>query len=83
MGTTEMCLDAQWCKGTTYVNVELGLQAKFGAEVAKESARNEKIAKKSLKAKSRAYVNAPSLCIRITMPWASHPSLNRTICICT
>ncbi|MED6136721.1 hypothetical protein PIB30_058448 [Stylosanthes scabra] len=32
--------------------------AKFGAEVAKESARNEKIAKKSLKAKSRAYVYA-------------------------
>ncbi|MED6113617.1 hypothetical protein PIB30_072538 [Stylosanthes scabra] len=30
--------------------------AKFRAEVAKESARNEKIAKKSLKAKSRAYV---------------------------
>ncbi|MED6114358.1 hypothetical protein PIB30_079554 [Stylosanthes scabra] len=34
-------------------------QAKFGAEVAKESARNEKIAKKSLKAKSRAYAYAP------------------------
>ncbi|MED6128719.1 hypothetical protein PIB30_100711 [Stylosanthes scabra] len=33
--------------------------AKFGAEVAKESARNEKIAKKSLKAKSRAYAYAP------------------------
>ncbi|MED6213512.1 hypothetical protein PIB30_094133 [Stylosanthes scabra] len=32
--------------------------AKFGAEVAKESARNEKIAKKSLKAKSRAYAYA-------------------------
>ncbi|MED6164848.1 hypothetical protein PIB30_094036 [Stylosanthes scabra] len=29
--------------------------AKFGAEVAKESARNEKIAKKSLKARSKAY----------------------------
>ncbi|MED6111672.1 hypothetical protein PIB30_054488 [Stylosanthes scabra] len=34
-------------------------QAKFGAEVAKESAGNEKIAKKSLKAKSRAYAYAP------------------------
>ncbi|MED6137161.1 hypothetical protein PIB30_062450 [Stylosanthes scabra] len=32
--------------------------AKFGAEVTKESARNEKIAKKSLKAKSRAYAYA-------------------------
>ncbi|MED6138589.1 hypothetical protein PIB30_075686 [Stylosanthes scabra] len=30
-------------------------EAKFGAEVAEESARNVKIAKKSLKAKSRAY----------------------------
>ncbi|MED6187647.1 hypothetical protein PIB30_078342 [Stylosanthes scabra] len=35
------------------------LMAKFGAKVAKESARNEKIAKKSLKAKSRAYAYAP------------------------
>ncbi|MED6187110.1 hypothetical protein PIB30_073251 [Stylosanthes scabra] len=34
-------------------------QAKFGVEVAKESARNEKIAKQSLKAKSRAYAYAP------------------------
>ncbi|MED6122977.1 hypothetical protein PIB30_044951 [Stylosanthes scabra] len=34
-------------------------EAKFGAEVAKESARNEKIAKKSLKVKSRAYAYAP------------------------
>ncbi|MED6212675.1 hypothetical protein PIB30_085809 [Stylosanthes scabra] len=33
--------------------------AKFGAEVAKESARNEKIAKKSLKVKSRAYAYTP------------------------
>ncbi|MED6129223.1 hypothetical protein PIB30_105865, partial [Stylosanthes scabra] len=33
--------------------------AKFGGEVAKESARNEKISKKSLKAKSRAYAYAP------------------------
>ncbi|MED6187645.1 hypothetical protein PIB30_078340 [Stylosanthes scabra] len=32
--------------------------ANFGAEVGKESARNEKIAKKSLKAKSRAYAYA-------------------------
>ncbi|MED6122976.1 hypothetical protein PIB30_044950 [Stylosanthes scabra] len=31
---------------------------KFGAEVAKESERNEKIAKKSLKVKSRAYAYA-------------------------
>ncbi|MED6161294.1 hypothetical protein PIB30_059393 [Stylosanthes scabra] len=34
-------------------------KAKFGAEVAKESARSEKIVKKSLKAKSRAYAYAP------------------------
>ncbi|MED6141820.1 hypothetical protein PIB30_107283, partial [Stylosanthes scabra] len=33
--------------------------AKFGVEVAKESARNEKIAKNSLEAKSRAYAYAP------------------------
>ncbi|MED6224849.1 hypothetical protein PIB30_088097 [Stylosanthes scabra] len=33
--------------------------AKFGTEVVKESARNEKIAKKNLKAKSRAYAYAP------------------------
>ncbi|MED6199020.1 hypothetical protein PIB30_072097 [Stylosanthes scabra] len=32
---------------------------KLGAEVAKESARNEKIRKKSLKAKSRAYAYEP------------------------
>ncbi|MED6114758.1 hypothetical protein PIB30_083539 [Stylosanthes scabra] len=35
------------------------VQVKFRAEVAKESARNEKIAKKSLKAKSRGYAYAP------------------------
>ncbi|MED6176728.1 hypothetical protein PIB30_090957, partial [Stylosanthes scabra] len=35
------------------------LTGKFGAKAAKESARNEKIAKKSLKAKSRAYAYAP------------------------
>ncbi|MED6137941.1 hypothetical protein PIB30_069705 [Stylosanthes scabra] len=34
-------------------------RAKFGAKVAKESATNEKIAKKSLKAKSKAYAYAP------------------------
>ncbi|MED6112630.1 hypothetical protein PIB30_063307 [Stylosanthes scabra] len=34
-------------------------EAKFRAEVAKESARNEKIAKKSLKAKSRADAYSP------------------------
>ncbi|MED6199405.1 hypothetical protein PIB30_075644 [Stylosanthes scabra] len=37
----------------------LNQQAKFGAKVAKESVRNDKIAKKSLKVKSRAYVYAP------------------------
>ncbi|MED6141573.1 hypothetical protein PIB30_104812, partial [Stylosanthes scabra] len=37
-------------------------RAKFGAEVAKESARNEKIAKKSLKAKSRAYARTKGAC---------------------
>ncbi|MED6152380.1 hypothetical protein PIB30_091512 [Stylosanthes scabra] len=37
---------------------------KFGAEVAKESARNEKIAKKILKAKSRAYAYAPKEPVR-------------------
>ncbi|MED6185409.1 hypothetical protein PIB30_056827 [Stylosanthes scabra] len=35
------------------------MTAKFEAELAKESARNEKLAKKSLKAKSRAYAYAP------------------------
>ncbi|MED6185711.1 hypothetical protein PIB30_059707, partial [Stylosanthes scabra] len=34
-------------------------RAEFRAEVVKESARNEKIAKKNLKAKSRAYEYAP------------------------
>ncbi|MED6109602.1 hypothetical protein PIB30_035196 [Stylosanthes scabra] len=66
--------------------------AKFGAKVAKESARNEKISKKSLKVKSRAYAYAPkepirthqrSLSVRIAMPWASRPSWNRTICVRT
>ncbi|MED6114350.1 hypothetical protein PIB30_079472 [Stylosanthes scabra] len=33
--------------------------AKFGAEVAKKGVRNEKIAKKSLEDKSRAYAYAP------------------------
>ncbi|MED6112697.1 hypothetical protein PIB30_063899 [Stylosanthes scabra] len=41
------------------------LWAKLGAEVAKESARNEKIAKKSLKAKSRAYAYAPNESMRM------------------
>ncbi|MED6164191.1 hypothetical protein PIB30_087335 [Stylosanthes scabra] len=39
--------------------------AKFGVEVTKESARNGKIAKKSLKAKSRAYAYAPKKPIRM------------------
>ncbi|MED6221501.1 hypothetical protein PIB30_055424 [Stylosanthes scabra] len=39
-------------------------RAKFGAEVAKESTRNEKIAKKSLKAKSRVYAYAPKEPVR-------------------
>ncbi|MED6200550.1 hypothetical protein PIB30_086251, partial [Stylosanthes scabra] len=43
----------------TRVNERKHDRAKFGAEVAKESARNEKITKKSLKAKSRAYAYAP------------------------
>ncbi|MED6161556.1 hypothetical protein PIB30_061890 [Stylosanthes scabra] len=42
---------------TVMVVVRLGAE-KFGAEVAKESTRNEKIAKKSLKTKSRAYAYA-------------------------
>ncbi|MED6188437.1 hypothetical protein PIB30_085966 [Stylosanthes scabra] len=42
----------------TRVNERKHDWAKFEAEVAKESARNEKIAKKSLKAKSRAYAYA-------------------------
>ncbi|MED6114841.1 hypothetical protein PIB30_084387, partial [Stylosanthes scabra] len=45
--------------------------AKFGAKVAKESVRNEKIAKESLKAKSRAYAYAPKGPVRIAMHWAS------------
>ncbi|MED6174638.1 hypothetical protein PIB30_070964 [Stylosanthes scabra] len=47
-----------WWKFIDSVGILRSL-AKFGAEVAKESARNEKIAKKSLKAKSRAYAYAP------------------------
>ncbi|MED6123516.1 hypothetical protein PIB30_049930 [Stylosanthes scabra] len=43
----------------TRVNERKHDRAKFGAEVAKESTRNEKITKKSLKAKSRAYAYAP------------------------
>ncbi|MED6201271.1 hypothetical protein PIB30_093261 [Stylosanthes scabra] len=43
----------------TRVNERKHDRAKFGAEVAKKSARNEEIAKKSLKAKSRAYAYAP------------------------
>ncbi|MED6208601.1 hypothetical protein PIB30_046862 [Stylosanthes scabra] len=44
---------------TLFNNKDIKEEAKFGAVVAKESARNEKIAKKSLKAKSRTYVYAP------------------------
>ncbi|MED6149402.1 Calcium-transporting ATPase 2, endoplasmic reticulum-type [Stylosanthes scabra] len=40
------------------------LRAKFGAEVAKENARNEKIVKESLKAKSKAYAYAPKESVR-------------------
>ncbi|MED6226210.1 hypothetical protein PIB30_101298, partial [Stylosanthes scabra] len=58
--------------------------AKIGAEVAKESAKNEKIMKKSLKAKFIAYAYAPRLiCVRISMTWAARPSWNRTLCVCT
>ncbi|MED6146692.1 hypothetical protein PIB30_036847 [Stylosanthes scabra] len=39
-------------------------QAKIGAKVAKESARIEKIAKKSLEAKSSAYAYAPKTDVR-------------------
>ncbi|MED6171800.1 hypothetical protein PIB30_044154 [Stylosanthes scabra] len=40
----------------------------FGAEVAKESARNEKIAKKNLKANSRAYAYAPKGAYAYALP---------------
>ncbi|MED6153488.1 hypothetical protein PIB30_102484 [Stylosanthes scabra] len=43
----------------TRVNERKHNREKFGAKVAKENARNEKIAKKSLKAKFRAYAYAP------------------------
>ncbi|MED6223535.1 hypothetical protein PIB30_074819 [Stylosanthes scabra] len=43
----------------TRVNEHKHDRAKFGAEVAKESTKNKKIAKESLKAKSRAYAYAP------------------------
>ncbi|MED6158809.1 hypothetical protein PIB30_036222 [Stylosanthes scabra] len=56
-------------------------QAKIGAEVAKEGARNEEITKKSLEANSDAYVYAPMVtCIRIAKTWASRLSWNRTLC---
>ncbi|MED6197441.1 hypothetical protein PIB30_056507 [Stylosanthes scabra] len=49
-------------------------RAKFGAEVAKESARNEKIAKKSLKAKIQ------SLCVRTKGAYAyALPCLGRHV----
>ncbi|MED6153784.1 hypothetical protein PIB30_105363, partial [Stylosanthes scabra] len=38
---------------------------KIGAEVAKESARNEKITKKSLEARFSAYAYAPRLICRV------------------
>ncbi|MED6211026.1 hypothetical protein PIB30_069690 [Stylosanthes scabra] len=47
-----------WLGLSTTLGQTNNLRAKFGAEVANESARNEKIAKKSLKAKSRAYAYA-------------------------
>ncbi|MED6126194.1 hypothetical protein PIB30_075991 [Stylosanthes scabra] len=56
----------------------------FGAEVAKESARNEKIAKKSLGPNPEPMrMHQRGLCIRIAMTWASRPSWNRTICVRT
>ncbi|MED6152119.1 hypothetical protein PIB30_088894 [Stylosanthes scabra] len=58
--------------------------AKFGAEVAKESARNKKIATKILSPNLEPMrTHQRSLCVRIAMPWASHPSWNRTICVRT
>ncbi|MED6138917.1 hypothetical protein PIB30_079045 [Stylosanthes scabra] len=49
----------------TRVNERKHDRAKFGAEVAKESVRNENIANKSLKAKSRAYAYAPKKPMRM------------------
>ncbi|MED6139439.1 hypothetical protein PIB30_083870 [Stylosanthes scabra] len=43
---------------------DLSCSAKIGAEVAKESARNEKITKKSLEDKSSAYAYAPKTDVR-------------------
>ncbi|MED6165088.1 hypothetical protein PIB30_096286 [Stylosanthes scabra] len=61
--------------------LQIGGTAKIGAKVAKESARNEKITKKRLKAKFSAYAYAPRLiCKRIAMTWAARPSWNRTLC---
>ncbi|MED6198535.1 hypothetical protein PIB30_067307 [Stylosanthes scabra] len=55
--------------------MDKGIRAKIRAEVAKESTRNEKITKKSLKTKFSAYVYAPRLiCVRIAMIWAALPS---------
>ncbi|MED6175020.1 hypothetical protein PIB30_074580, partial [Stylosanthes scabra] len=57
---------------------------KIGVEVAKESARNEKITKKSLEARFSAYAYAPRLIwVRIAMTWAARPSWNRTLCVRT
>ncbi|MED6208359.1 hypothetical protein PIB30_044250 [Stylosanthes scabra] len=44
--------------------VGLAFTAKIGAEVAKESARNEKITKKSLETKSSTYAYAPKTDVR-------------------
>ncbi|MED6186735.1 hypothetical protein PIB30_069561 [Stylosanthes scabra] len=60
---------------------EKWVKAKFGGEVAKESARNEKIAKKSLKAPEPMHTHQRSLCVRIAITWASRPSWNRTRCV--
>ncbi|MED6127231.1 hypothetical protein PIB30_086036, partial [Stylosanthes scabra] len=46
------------------VTCDLSCSAKIGTEVAKKSARNEKITKKSLEAKFSAYMYAPKTNVR-------------------
>ncbi|MED6194582.1 hypothetical protein PIB30_029960 [Stylosanthes scabra] len=64
--------------------VGLAFTAKTGAEVAKNGEMNEEVVKKTLKADSAAYANAPKhLCIRIALTSASRPELGPDKCVRT
>ncbi|MED6124129.1 hypothetical protein PIB30_056170 [Stylosanthes scabra] len=65
LGCSNGAVEPRICVLSLKSKYGLGLvKAKFGAEVAKESTRNEKNAKKSFKAKSRAYAYAPKEPVR-------------------